>query len=371
MNWPRFECFRDPVPVSRDTFLVSHAPGSRFGLYLIDRYGNREVIYMDPAIGSMRPTPLRARPMPPVPTGTIDLALAEKGLGQFTVADVYRGLEPTVQRGRVRYIRVCGEVRAGLLKLPNGEYQHDHPPFQDWYATPVHKVHGPYGWPSYVAKASLGLAPVAADGSANFYAPAGKVLYFQALDKDLNEIQRMRSVVQLQPGEKRGCVGCHEERRSTTPVRQTLAARRPPDTLDPPPWGAKPVFYEEVVQPVWDAQCVRCHNAKHKKGHNLTAALDREKVPASYRTLIQKGWVHYFNWSYGMRPTKAPPLTFGTLKSKLWTVLDKGHNKVKLTRDQVRRIKCWTDLNCPLWGDYKYRLTRPSTRTKVAKVDGE
>ena len=58
MNWPRYECFRDPVPISRDYFLVSHAPADRFGLYVIDRYGNRELLYLDPTIGSMCPTPL-------------------------------------------------------------------------------------------------------------------------------------------------------------------------------------------------------------------------------------------------------------------------------------------------------------------------
>ncbi|MBV5273127.1 MAG: DUF1924 domain-containing protein, partial [Lamprocystis purpurea] len=40
-------------------------------------------------------------------------------------------------------------------------------------------------------------------------APAGAVLYFHLLDKDFNELQRMRSVVQLQPGEQRSCVTCH------------------------------------------------------------------------------------------------------------------------------------------------------------------
>ena len=128
-----------------------------------------------------------------------------------------------------------------------------------------------------------------------------------------------------------------------------------------------PLSYEKVVQPVWDAQCVRCHNAKHKKGLNLTATRDREKVPASYRTLIQKGWVHYFNWSYGVRHHKAQPLTFGTVKSKLWKVLDKGHNNVKLTRDQIRRIKCWTDLNCPLWPDYINRRLRPGPVARATK----
>ena len=37
--WPAEECFRDPVPIARDYFLVSHAPRDRFGIYVIDRFG--------------------------------------------------------------------------------------------------------------------------------------------------------------------------------------------------------------------------------------------------------------------------------------------------------------------------------------------
>jgi hypothetical protein len=294
----------------------------------------------------------------------IDSDLAEQELGQFTLADVYRGLEPAVKRGAVKYLRVCQEVRAVLLGMPGGEYQKDHRPFADWYATPIHKVAGPYGWPSYVAKATWGIVPVEKDGSANFLAPAGKVLYFQALDKDFNELQRMRSVVQLQPGEKRSCIGCHENRQHGPPVRQGIALRREPSRIEPPPWGAGPFSYEKVVQPVWDAKCVRCHDAADKQRINLAGTLDREKVPASYRTVISRGWVHYFDCTYGREHTKAAPLTFGTLKSKLWPVLDKGHYDVKLTAEEKRRVKCWIDLNCPLWPDYAFRATRGVSRNQ-------
>ncbi|MBM3889254.1 MAG: hypothetical protein FJ388_09030, partial [Verrucomicrobia bacterium] len=179
MSWPRHECWRDPVPVTRDYFIASHAPADRFGLYVADRWGNRELIYLDPAMGSMSPSPLRPRSRPPV-LAPDQPQLANSNLGEFTVADVYEGLEPQVARGRVKYIRVCQEVRADLEQLANGEYRRDHGPvFADFYATPIHKVSGPFGWPSYVAKTSLGLVPVEADGSASFYVPAGKVVYFQ------------------------------------------------------------------------------------------------------------------------------------------------------------------------------------------------
>ena len=356
MSWIRKECFRDPVPISRDYILCSHAPFDRFGLWVIDRYGNREMLHLDPSIGSMCPTPFGKINPPPA---MAEMELKSRSLqGQFVVADVYQGMGPQIKRGQVKYIRVCEEVRAELIRLPNGEYQRDHEPFQDWYATPVHKVSGPLGWPSYVAKATHGIVPVEEDGSANFYAPAGRVLYFQALDKGFNELQRMRSVVQLQPGETRGCIGCHEDRASAPPRQPAMAAKRPASRIEPPPWGAGPFAYEKVVQPVWDAKCVSCHDAKDKDKIDLTGTLDADRVPASYRTVISRGWVHYFNWGYTMQHELAPPGSFGTLKSKLWKVLDGGHYDVKLTTEQMRRVKCWIDLNCPLWPDYQFRPDR-------------
>ena len=365
MSWAKQQCFRDPVPISRDYYLCSHAPFDKFGLYVIDRYGNRELLYLDPEIGSMSPTLLRPVAAPPVLGGSDLPAEKSPSKGQFFVADVYRGLEPAVKRGTVKYIRVCQEVRSDLVRLPNGEYQADHEPFQDWYATPTHKVNGPYGWPSYVAKGVLGIAPVEQDGSANFYAPAGKVLYFQVLDEKYNEIQRMRSVVQLQAGEKRSCVGCHESRMSAPPSPDhiPIAMRRQPSILQRPPWGAGPFSYEKVVQPVWDAKCIRCHDAKDEKQIDLTDTLDADGIPASYRTIIAKGWVHYFDYTWGREHSKAEPLSFGTVKSKLWEVLDGGHYDVRLTSKEARRIKCWTDLNCPLWPDYIFRPDRLAMKT--------
>ncbi len=392
MSWPRQECWRDPVPLTRDYFLASHAPADRFGLYLVDRYGNRELLYLDPAIGSMSPYPLKPERKPPIlgtpafadardafPRSRSREALAEPAPGQtlmssattsrshhpadesgiFTVADIYQGLSPAIPRGSVRFLRVCQEVRADLLKMPDGSYQADHQQFQDWYATPIHKVNGPNGWPSYVAKTSLGIVPVETDGSASFYAPARKVLYFQALDKDLNELQRMRSVIQLQPGEQRGCVGCHEHRHSTAPVHPTLAASRAPSTIEPPPWGAVPFAYERIVQPVWDKHCVSCHgHGKTDGGINLSATLDKELVPASYRALVQGAYVHYFDMTYRLRHDKAQPATFGTLQSKLTRFLEPSHYDVRLSQEQIHAVKCWIDLNCPLWPDYQFRPER-------------
>jgi hypothetical protein len=401
MSRSHHDSFRDPYPISSDHFLVAHNPDNQhnWGLFVIDRYGNRELLYVDPEISSKHPTPLRPRPRPPVLPSEIDPELAAQNLGQFTVQDVYQGLGATVPRGRVRYLRVAQEVPADLELLSCGEYCADHPPFQDFYAGPVHLVRGPTpsfvtrtpnapqrglrtnhdwpklvaeieaglyrvreggGWPSYVAKASLGTVPVGDDGSVNFLAPAGKVLYFQLLDAQYNELQRMRSVLQLQPGERRSCVGCHEDRQSTPPPATGAALLQPPQQLEPPPWGTEPFDFQRVVQPVLDTHCVRCHDGREPGRSDLRGTLDDARVPASYRALIQGGWVHYFDFTYGMRHFKAEPLSFGTLQSRLWDVLaDEQHRDVLLDESAMRAIKAWTDLNCPLWPDYTYRLDRP------------
>ncbi len=405
MDRSYFDTFRDPYPISSDYFLVSHNPDNHhnWGLYVIDRYGNRELLYIDPEISSTGPRPLCPRPRPPVLASSIEPELAKEQLGRFTIQDVYLGLGPAVARGRVKYIQIAEEVPADLSRLANGECQKDHPPFQDFYASPTHLVKGHAtsyltrttnallapvrtnhdwpkkieavgeglyrvtddpAWPTYEAKRSYGTAPVAEDGSANFLAPAGRQLYFQLLDEDYNEIQRMRSVIQLQPGETRGCIGCHESRQTTSPaagLRQAL--RRPPARLEPPPWGAVPFSFEKVVQPVLDRQCVSCHDGRWGGADpDLRGKLDKERIPASYRSLIEGGWVHYFDYTWGIRPFKAEPLSFGTLQSKLWKVLeDKDHKQVALTKDEMRAVKAWIDLNCPLWPDYTYRLDRPGT----------
>jgi hypothetical protein len=399
MDRSHSETFRDPEPISHDHFLVTHSPGpqAHWGLYVIDRYGNRELLYLDPAISSKRPSLLRVTPRPPVLPDTRDPALAEQGLGQFMVQDVYVGLGPTVARGRAKYLQVSQEMPAPLEKLADGEFRSTHSSFQDFYAAPIHLVNGPSqtyatrtsnvlaphafragsaapagdgtatvternGWPSYVAKAVLGTVPIADDGSVNFIAPAGKVLYFHLLDENFEELQRMRSVVQLQPGEQRSCIGCHDARSATPhsspPVR---AATRPAERLIPPPWGPVAFDYKRVVQPILDKNCIRCHDGTRPEAKlDLRGALDANRIPASYRSLITGGWVHYFDWHYGSRHLKAEPLLFGTRQSRLFKALaEKQHKTVQLQPEDLRALKAWIDLNCPLWPDYRFRPDRP------------
>ena len=356
------ECFRDPVPIGDDLVLCSHAGADRFDLFVIDRHGNREYLYGDQDLSSMCPTPFAPRPLPPT---LPDLAPSEEATGEFVVADVYQGLAPEVQRGEAAYLAVSVEVTHDLEAADDGVYRADYEPFQQFYASPSDVLSGPYGWPTYAVKERLGLVPIEPDGSAYFKAPSGQVLFFHVLDKDFNELQRMRSVLQLQPGEQRSCIGCHENRSETSaPAARPIALERPASVIAPDPWGTGPFSYEAVVQPVLDMHCVRCHNADSENGLDFTSDRDANKIPASYRTFIEKGLVHYADWTWSNPDVcaLAPPKTLGTLRSKLFHVLEAGHHDVNLPEPAMRALKTWVDLNCPLWSDYTERKDKAPAR---------
>ena len=61
-----YMAYGTPWPLSEDDYLcVYHPEGKNRGIYWIDRFGNRELLYRDPEISCLSPIPLRARPAPP------------------------------------------------------------------------------------------------------------------------------------------------------------------------------------------------------------------------------------------------------------------------------------------------------------------
>lgn len=357
--------FRDPWPISRDLILASHKDGAHWSLYLFDRAGNRELLYRDPAISCMTPVPLHPRPRPPVLPD-----INGSGPAVMSVIDVYDGLAPAVERGSVAWLRICRELPSMLEKNQAGDRQEKYDDFQKYYASPSDRIK--VAWPAYVAKSVVGLVPVDPDGSAHFTVPTGQMFYFQALDRDFNEIQRMASIIQAQPGEQRTCLGCHDNRlRTATVGHHVTALTRPPSVPKPPPWGAGPFWYEKVVQPVLNKNCISCHDgAKGEKKLDLSATILKDtQAPASYMALIQGRYVNYLTCNWGTRHSKPPTRGVGTLKSRLFPILaDPNHSGVKLSPEEMQAIKCWIDLNCPLWGDNQHRDERAAGKSYCTAV---
>ncbi|NQT37103.1 MAG: PD40 domain-containing protein, partial [Planctomycetes bacterium] len=195
----------DPWALSADDVLMSNNAISGHGIIeLVDRRGNRELVYADVEISCFAPSPVKPRPRPT--TVSPNPGREEPGKqqpGRFLLVDVYEGLEG-VERGQIKQLRVVEET-ARISGLPPGGRWWNQAFLVSWQG-------------AYIVKNILGVVPVEPDGSAYFEVPAGRAVYFEALDAEGREVQRMRTFVQAAPGVTRSCVGCHEDKKSA-PLR--------------------------------------------------------------------------------------------------------------------------------------------------------
>jgi hypothetical protein len=208
------------------------------------------------------------------------------------------------------------------------------------------------------ARAVLGTVPIEADGSAYFEAPAGKLVYFQALDERGMAVQSMRSGTYVHPGEHLSCQGCHERkhRPPSAPRTMPLALLRAPSTLQPEPDGSNPYSYTRLVQPVLDRHCVACH--QEEKAVDLGRAITGPHGwTRSYTNLAGK-YGFYFHVSNGSinsgvhGGSRTIPGQFGARASKLLEYLDDRHYGVKLPEDDFHRVTLWLDCNSEFYGAY-------------------
>ncbi|MDA3925131.1 MAG: hypothetical protein PF904_10580 [Kiritimatiellae bacterium] len=360
---PNGEWYNAPWPLSENLFLVAysreglmyeptrHNPDYAMGLYVMDDQGNRELIYRDGRIGSTNPTPLAARKMPPVLPSLFNKELADKGMGEMFLSDVYEGL-PKAERGIIKEIRV-------VQVLPKTTRDANNPRI------------GAAGEEN--TRAILGVAPVEADGSARFLVPARKAILLQVLDKDGFAYRTMRSSTSLMPGERVSCIGCHENKMAASAAGQRLvtAMKRPAAALTPTPESGRPYGFVENVQPIFDAKCIKCHNDKEAKGGmNLSRTITGANgYTASYQSLC------YTKDSSGKtvrrisKKNKRPLVTYfaqrnqiqvtpeggedGAIGSGLIQMLQTGHSKVELTAAELRRIGTWIDMNAVFYGVYE------------------
>jgi hypothetical protein len=237
------------------------------------------------------------------------------------------------------------------------------------------------------AKTILGEAEVYSDGSAAFEVPARTPVYFQAIDTNGHVVQTMRSWSTLQPGEIFSCVGCHESRLEAPPVvTRSIASKRGPQVLSafydvPADVGFS---YTKVIQPIWDKNCVSCHNESNTNGIDLSenpritgrGSRDHLQYARSYHNLVSLNQEYarsvrvpgppifdaearndvatkYLNWlSPQSIPTLLPPYIAGSSKSPIFKMIEDHIPAVEMTQEELGKIAAWIDLLVPHDGEY-------------------
>jgi mono/diheme cytochrome c family protein len=324
--------YTDPYPIGPDLFLAA-----RYREVVLFRRDGREVLLAElPAAWGAatlhEPRPLVARPREPaIPSRTDDQAET----GTLVLHDLNRGRSMEgVQRGDIAELLV-------LESLPK----------------PINFTGGmeplSYGG-TFTLERIVGTVPVAADGSAHFELPANRAYFFVALDREGRSVKRMQSFTSVMPGERTGCVGCHEPRLEAPGNRPgrggtSLAAARPPTRPAPVP-GVPPVIdFPRDVQPVLDRHCVRCHNPEKRSGGVLLSG-DRGPVYShSYFTLSARRLVAD---GRNLPRSNYPPRGIGDSASPLMAKLDGSHHEVRPPPADLRLLRCWINSGAAWPGTY-------------------
>ncbi|TWU34309.1 HzsA-related protein [Novipirellula artificiosorum] len=358
---PKYE---DPYPLSAHHFLCSRMVGDteEMGIYLLDVFGNEVLIHQE-GPGCFDPMPLAPRAMPAALPSRIDVTQQN---GTFYVGDVYvgSGMEQ-IQRGTVKWLRV--------IEVPEKRYW----THESWNGSGTQAP--AMAFDDFNNKRILGTVPVESDGSAYFSIPADRFVYFQLLDADGMMVQSMRSGTMVRPGETTGCVGCHDNRHQTlAPGSERIAMQRLPSELIP--WYGPPrnFSYTQEVQPVFDKNCISCHDYDQIAGDPLNLAGDRGLVfNTSYLELRNKNMVR----TVGAGPaTIQSPKSWGAHASRLAEVLRQGHgtpeidSTYQLDPEAIDRVITWIDINAPYYPQYasaypKNRYGRsPLTRDELSRL---
>jgi hypothetical protein len=317
--------YANPYPFSEEHYLVAWSDRplkfqgeqndtAALGVYLYDAFGNLNLLYRDPAMGSQYPLPIRPRSRPPQISPQVKWNGPQEA--EMLLLNVSEGLG-TIPPGTIKRLRIVGmplKTHPTMDSPSIGLTTHDSGRFV------------------------LGTVPVEPDGSAYFRVPSGITFFLQALDAEGMAVQTMRSATYLQPGQSYTCIGCHEHRRTAPANAPSLAARRPASKLTPGPIGSWPLDYASLIQPVLDRQCIHCHQpgAEDEK-FDLTRG-------KSYERLVNYGSPSLKDIVVGRYKEQRSQV--GACEARvnpMLKLLRRGHYEVRLAGDDWDRLITWMD----------------------------
>jgi hypothetical protein len=335
--------YATPWPLSETYALCAFDwTGAHHGIYLVDAFGNRELIYEDDETPCLDPIPLRPRAVPPtIPSMVPPPVAGPKSdavpTGQVAIMDVRRGEFPFpggVQPTSLRIVQLFPKATQAANRPNIG------------------------AGAQALARGVLGTVPIESDGSAYFRMPANIPVYFQVLDKRGVAIQTMRSDTYVHAGEQLTCLGCHEPKRMAPPPTTRsvpLALQREPSVIQSEFPEANPLTFPRLVQPVLDRQCVGCHRKSKGKAPDLRGdTFGKNGWSVAFSSLRKYAWARSGGNGAikGNGGSMSIPGKVGASDSRLFKLLDNGHHKVALKPDELRRITLWLDCNSNFYGAY-------------------
>jgi hypothetical protein len=384
--------WENPYPLDENNFLVSWRKsemknggaggmGSSFDgvfqLYFMNVDGSRELLaWADQSVSQA----VSMKALEKAPPKVARQANYNDSMAEFTMQDVYQGEglkgQPKGIAKRLRVIKINYRVAGGATGTTMGSGPSGS--FTPAIFCPVSQ----YG-ASWEAKEVLGEAPIFSDGSASFKVPARIPVYFQVLDSMGYCIATMRSWSTLMPGEKFACVGCHENKITTPlPTGSGLAGNSKP--LEKPLGiEGKPFDYKQMVQPIFDKNCVSCHKASHSSGYDLTGDLSvssaSKKWTKSYSSLLSGIGAKSSNSAINIcyifsQPPQQKPYSFGSSQSGIMTKALNGTNTSMnklLTQTEKNIIACWIDLCAPHAGKYNSYMSASDSTSLEKKFDNQ
>jgi hypothetical protein len=350
--------YASPWPLSEKYFLCTYdhagnaqygeinADARRYGITLLDVYGNKEILFRNPIISCASPIPLRPRTKPPViPHETlVGRPADENGLRPAVLTAAQLPKTATVG---------CLNVYDSLRPMPAGVKI---VALRIWQvmpkSTPFANVPRIGYGDQKPAKACLGTVPVEDDGSAYWEQPVGVPVLYHAIDEHGAAVQGMRSATYVHPGETLMCTGCHDNR-VESPKRSAYpkALTRQPSVIAPEMDGTNPFNFTRLVQPVLDAKCVACHAAANNPRAIDLRAGDPAKNANTWSTSFTnlRPFVAFYD-NATFTDAYTVPGRFGARASRLYAMLQKGHHEVALSDEEWRRLTIWMDSNGLFFG---------------------
>ena len=195
--------YTTPYPLDDEWLIVSHAPWhdlrhNGYGLYLFHMPTRTlKLLYDDPALSDIDPIPVAPRARAPaIPCLPVQ---PDKRTGFVYCNSVFSSDVP-FDRQRVRSVRVISSLYQGLSINANASFR----------------------------TRALGTVPIERDGSFYVEVPADTPFRFQLLDENEGLVAHETAFNYVRPGERKGCIGCHEPKDASPPNHVPMAMRHPP-----------------------------------------------------------------------------------------------------------------------------------------------